>query len=151
MSAEVQELLPDPAQALRLAEIHAQAFDADARWSAKDFCEISELQHRTVLADADLARSVLVLQLAADEAEILTLAVVPAARGQGLATKLMSCGIGIARKRGVQRLFLEVAMDNAAALALYQRLGFGEAGRRKSYYRRGAGKRVDAVVMSLYL
>ena len=47
---------------------------------------------------------------------------------------------------GAASVTLEVAVDNVAALALYECLGFVEAGRRRDYYRRPGG-RVDALVL----
>lgn len=71
---------------------------------------------------------------AANEAEILTLAVAPAARGKGLGRALMDAAIAEAKTMGADAMFLEVASDNAAALALYAGLGFVRAGMRKGYY-----------------
>jgi ribosomal-protein-alanine N-acetyltransferase len=56
-----------------------------------------------------------------------------------------------AAARGATRLFLEVADDNAAALALYARAGFSEAGRRPGYYARPDGVRQDALILALNL
>jgi ribosomal-protein-alanine N-acetyltransferase len=48
--------------------------------------------------------------------------------------------------RGATSMHLEVAEDNAAARALYVKLGYEEAGRRHAYYG-GEGGPVDAIVM----
>jgi ribosomal-protein-alanine N-acetyltransferase len=56
-----------------------------------------------------------------------------------------------AAAQGATRLFLEVADDNAAALALYARAGFSEAGRRPGYYARPDGGRQDALILALNL
>jgi len=86
-------------------------------------------------------------QIAGDQAEILSIGVVPDWQRVGLATRLVD-GVERALMRAkVQRLFLEVAMDNAAARALYAGRGFQENGRRKGYYVRGNGTSVDAIVM----
>ncbi len=83
----------------------------------------------------------------ADEAEILTLSVLPEARRSGLGAGLLAgCEDG-ARTAGAARLFLEVAAGNGAARALYDRAGYRECGRRKGYYRRPDGSRDNAVVM----
>ena len=71
---------------------------------------------------------------AAGEAEILTLAVLPPWRRSGLGRRLMEAALAEAAAAGAETMFLEVAADNAAALALYQRLGFSRIGRRKGYY-----------------
>ena len=71
---------------------------------------------------------------AGGEAEILTLAVAPAARGQGLGRALLQAAAAHAATLGAQSMFLEVGADNPAALALYAGLGFVRAGQRKAYY-----------------
>ncbi|MNE73850.1 ribosomal-protein-alanine N-acetyltransferase [compost metagenome] len=85
----------------------------------------------------------------ADEAEILTLAVRPSARRSGLGARLVEAAVVRAAALGAERMFLEVAGDNAAARALYARAGFHEAGRRRGYYARADGSREDALVLSL--
>lgn len=87
-----------------------------------------------------------VARVASDEAEILTLAVAPAARGKGLGRALLNAVIAEARQRGAGAIFLEVGTDNPAALALYAGLGFANVGSRKGYY----GGR-DASVLRLLL
>ena len=82
------------------------------------------------------------------EAEVLTIATRPQARHQGVAHVLMAQGLDLAAELGVQTMFLEVAADNAAALSLYRSLGFEQTGRRKAYYARPDGLRVDALVMA---
>jgi ribosomal-protein-alanine N-acetyltransferase len=83
---------------------------------------------------------------AAGEAEILTLAVTPAARGKGLGRRLLQAAIKKAHQMGAGAMFLEVGVDNPGALALYAGLGFTKAGSRKGYYRG-----VDALVLRLPL
>lgn len=85
------------------------------------------------------------------EAEVLTIATRPAHRGQGLARQLMEAGLSSAHEMGVETMFLEVAHDNSAAIALYIGLGFEETGRRKNYYTRADKQRIDALVMSRVL
>src|SRR5690606_32388544 len=93
----------------------------------------------------------ILMRVAADEAEILTLAVRPAARRAGLGGRLVGEGVLTATARGAGRVFLEVAEDNAAARALYARTGFAEAGRRRGYYARADGGRRDALLLVLNL
>jgi ribosomal-protein-alanine N-acetyltransferase len=71
---------------------------------------------------------------AGDEAEILTLAVAPAARRLGIARALVRAAASHAQGLGARNLFLEVATGNDPALRLYTGLGFTAAGRRKAYY-----------------
>ena len=86
-------------------------------------------------------------RVAADEAEVLTLAVLPEARRRGVGGALLTSALALALAWGVRTFFLEVAEDNPAALALYQGAGFGPIGRRPGYYRRASGS-VAAIVLS---
>lgn len=81
-----------------------------------------------------------------DEAEILTLAVLPPWRRHGLGRRLLDAATAAARNGGAAALFLEAASSNRAALALYRAAGFAEIGLRKGYYGDG-----DAVTMRLAL
>jgi len=77
------------------------------------------------------------------EAEILTIGVLPEARGAGIGTFLL----GIMLEEAVSTVFLDVAEDNGAALKLYQGLDFEVVGRRSAYYKRADGARVDSLTM----
>jgi ribosomal-protein-alanine N-acetyltransferase len=83
----------------------------------------------------------------AGEAEVLTLAVEPAHRRRGAARALLRGALAQATAAGAEQAFLEVAADNAAALALYREEGFEEAGRRAGYYQRPGARAVDALVL----
>lgn len=76
----------------------------------------------------------LVTRSAADEVEILNIAVAPQWRRAGLGSRLLKHALEVARAAGAQRVFLEVRESNRAAIALYTRLGFQAAGRRENYY-----------------
>lgn len=136
---------PD-AQADRLAALHATAFDAP--WDAAAFAVL--LEQAGVFA-AETAQGFILMRVVADEAEILTLAVHPEARGRGQGARLVAEGVAAAGARGADRIFLEVADDNASARAVYARAGFVEAGRRTAYYSRPDGSRADALLLSLNL
>jgi ribosomal-protein-alanine N-acetyltransferase len=69
-----------------------------------------------------------------DEAEILTIAVLPPWRRQGVGRQLLEAAMDSAAKAGAATMFLEAAADNHAALALYRSKGFAEVGVRKGYY-----------------
>ncbi len=81
----------------------------------------------------------------AGEAELLRVAVAPAARRRGLAAALVAAGLDRLRAEGAAACFLEVAAGNEPAIALYRRLGFEITGRRPRYYPSGA----DALLMRL--
>lgn len=81
---------------------------------------------------------------AADEGEILNLAVAPTGRRQGLGRALVEHILDALGERGATKVFLEVRESNAAARALYAVYGFTEVGRRREYYRRPVE---DAIVL----
>jgi [ribosomal protein S18]-alanine N-acetyltransferase len=83
--------------------------------------------------------------VAADEAEILSIAVAPTHRRSGIGAKLLRTLQKELSQEDVSQLFLEVAADNMAADGLYRRLGFIETGRRRGYYQRASGPAVDAL------
>lgn len=134
-----------PKDAAALAALHASSFGAP--WSEAALrALLNEPGALALRAGADgfvLVRRVL------DEAEMLTLAVRPAARRRGLASALVQAAVVALAQADAAVLHLEVAADNAAALALYARAGFTPEGRRRGYYARGAGATpVDAVIMT---
>ena len=86
-------------------------------------------------------------RVAAEEAEVLTLAVRPAARRAGIGAALMRALMAEAASRGATEMFLEVSAPNMPARALYAGLGATEAGRRRRYYADGS----DALVLRLPL
>jgi len=73
-----------------------------------------------------------------DEAEILTLAVMPACRRSGIGRALLAAASAHAAAQGARMLFLEVSTQNKPARSLYCSAGFTEAGRRRGYYRDGS-------------
>lgn len=124
------------------AEIHAEAFDEP--WSAT---EIADLVHGGATLIAEEAGFILT-RVAADEAEVLTLAVRPSARRRGIARRLLDLAMADASTSGAARMFLEVAADNEAAIALYRVAGFEQTGVRPKYYRRGTMRMQDALIFS---
>ncbi|AWW75213.1 ribosomal-protein-alanine acetyltransferase [Erythrobacter sp. KY5] len=83
-------------------------------------------------------------RFAADEEELLLIAVTPEMRGRGLGEKLMQHFFDMAKSRGVNRIFLEMRRGNPA-VHLYQKVGFEPIGQRRNYYRLSNGERVDAI------
>lgn len=86
-------------------------------------------------------------RLAAGEAEILTVTVTRAFRRRGIGHALMDAVLRTLHGERAEVLFLEVDEKNRAAIALYRRLGFREAGRRPDYYRGSTARRGNAIVM----
>ena len=83
---------------------------------------------------------------AGTSADVVSLGTDPKAQRTGLASRLLTSAFRDLVKEGVEEVMLEVAVDNDAALALYERFGFTEVARRSGYYRRPNGA-VDAIVM----
>ena len=84
---------------------------------------------------------------AAEEAELLTVAVAPVARGRGVGGTLLGFHLARLAQSNVQELFLEVDESNAPALALYRRFGFIKVGQRAGYYALPDGRRATALVL----
>ncbi|UPY36411.1 GNAT family N-acetyltransferase [Sediminicoccus sp. KRV36] len=117
-----------------LAALHATAFPAGAAWSAGTITTLLAMEGVFGLHAPGgfiLARRVL------DEAEILTLAVHPAHRQQGLGLALVETSALVAATAGARVMFLEVDEANAPAMALYTKAGFAQAGLRRDYYAPG--------------
>lgn len=114
-----------------LAALHAAGFPPGARWSVPAI--IGSLVERGAF-DVQEPGGFAIGRVAADEAELLTLVVAPFLRRTGIATRLLAAFDAEARARGAVVAFLEVAETNSAACALYARLGWRPAGRRRGYY-----------------
>ncbi len=134
-----------------MAAAHAQAFPAS--WREDEFEDLLEGEgiYGFLAADEAAPLGVILCRVAAGEMEVLTLGVTPDARRRGVARALMAAAIPAARELGAGEAFLEVAVDNQPAVALYGGLGFRKAGLRKSYYDRGPAGVMDALVMRLDL
>jgi ribosomal-protein-alanine N-acetyltransferase len=137
---------PDDAE--KLARAHAEAFDAS--WTAPDIAALMAGSGAfAILSEDDRgeATGFILGRALAGEAEILTLAVAPRARRAGLGRALVEALAEQARALAAGALFLEVAADNEGAIALYEDVGFVRAGRRKAYYARPGGPRMDALIL----
>ena len=135
----------DSTDAREMASIHAQSFERP--WDALEMATHTQRDLCFgVEAGGGLAAFVIISK-AADHAEILTIATAKLARRQGLGRKLLDGATAQLRGMGIAELFLEVAEDNAGALALYRGAEFQPIGRRPGYYRRAAG-RIAAITLS---
>jgi len=146
------KLIPaSAADAAALNQAHGLGFESP--WSQADFTELfAGIGAFGFLAlDGERPAGMIACRVVAEDAEVLTLAVDPKARGRGVGRALLEAAIGTARQSGATAVFLEVAVDNAPALALYGRAGFVRAGLRSGYYDRGAAGHVDAAAMRLDL
>ena len=129
-----------------LAALHAQSFDRP--WDA-DEIEAMAASHGALGLAAMEGRELLgfiLLRALAGEAEVLTIAVDPTKRRQGVGRALIAAAAGAAASCGAEEIFLEVAEDNAAAIGLYEGAGYEPVGRRPGYYPRRGGA-VDAILL----
>jgi ribosomal-protein-alanine N-acetyltransferase len=97
--------------------------------------------------DGEPAAGFALSRCAADEEELLLIAVHPDHRGKSIGRALLERFLAAARARGVRRLFLEMRDGNRAE-SLYRRHGFERVGRRRHYYRRGSGSPLDAITFA---
>lgn len=121
-----------------LAALHAACF-ADA-WSARSLATMLAAPGTfglLALDGEDEPAGFVLARGTADEAEILSLGVLPAVRRRGVGRRLLEVAMARLAAAGVRRLLLEVAESNEAARALYAGVGFGQVGRRAGYYREG--------------
>jgi Fur family ferric uptake transcriptional regulator len=145
--------------AAELARLHAGLFEAEA-WSAASFRELLADPATVAFAAGPsvagapltaLPWGLIVGRVAADEAEVLTLAVARERQRLGIGRRLAEKLCLIAGRRGARRLYLEVAEGNRAARALYASLGFEESGRRRGYYVHASAPPEDAINLVLAL
>jgi ribosomal-protein-alanine N-acetyltransferase len=122
-----------------LADLHATAFSPG--WS------VAEIAALGAVALVEDGAGMILVRTVAGEAEVLTVGVRPEARGAGAGRRLVQAALEAARADGAERVFLEVAEDNLAALRLYDGFGFVEVGRRRRYYPRPDGGTADALVL----
>jgi [ribosomal protein S18]-alanine N-acetyltransferase len=133
--------------AARLAQLHGASFHRG--WSEGEFesmlAERNTLSHRLRLGRKTIGFAV--SRTAADEAEILSIAIDPGYRGRGLSRDLLLTHLGHLAGRGVRTIFLEVEENNQPAVRLYERAGFNVVGRRERYYRQTSGEQLNALLM----
>ncbi|MEH2472427.1 ribosomal-protein-alanine N-acetyltransferase [Nitrobacteraceae bacterium AZCC 2161] len=131
----------------RLAQLHAASFHRG--WGDGEFEQMLR-ERNTLVHRLRMGRTVIgfaVSRIAADEAEILSIAVAPSHRGRGLSRDLFLTHLGHLAGRGVHTVFLEVEENNQPARRLYERTGFAVAGRRERYYKEAGGVELNALVM----
>jgi len=120
-------------------------------WSASQYKEEFSSPTRHFVVAVDEAQSIIgyagVFAPGAAEADVLTVGVVPNHRGKGIARQLMVLITDWAHKQGSTAMMLEVKVDNAEAIGLYESLGYSKLNTRKDYF----GTGLDALVMRLEL
>jgi ribosomal-protein-alanine N-acetyltransferase len=136
-----------PRDAAQLADLHRASFHRG--WGETEFAQM--LAERGTLIDRLRLGSRLIgfaaSRIAADEAELLSIAIDTRQRGRGLSRALLQDHLGHLAARGVRTVFLEVESGNTPAERLYRAAGFRQIGKRPSYYRQPSGESKDALVL----
>ncbi len=149
----VSLLWASPDRVTEIAALHAKLFDPP--WDATSIAALIELPVAAALVaqvrEPKAMAGFIIGQVAADEAEILCIGVAPEWQRRGLARQMIEGLARAATRAEAKRIYLEVAADNAAAMALYDSLGFSEVGRRKGYYQTAGAQPVDAALLALDL
>jgi ribosomal-protein-alanine N-acetyltransferase len=133
--------------ARRLAQLHGESFHRG--WGEGEFEQMLS-ERNTLVHRLKVGRKLVgfaVSRMAADEAEILSIAVAAGYRGRGLSRNLLLTHLGHLAGHGVRKIFLEVEENNQPARRLYERAGFSVAGRRERYYQQPGGEQLNALLM----
>jgi len=127
-----------PRDAAKIAAVHAASFQRG--WGEDEIHRL--LIDRSVVGHCgtlgQTMTGFILSRIAAEEAEILSIAIAPAWRGRGLSRPLLDLNLRRLAGLGVRTVFLEVDEHNGAACRLYKRARFREVGRREGYYAAGA-------------
>ena len=138
------------AHAEDLAALYAEALPPG--WPAAELAASCGVANRTILMAAGTKlQGFVILQFAADEAEILAIAVAKDCRRQGYAASLMAAAIKVCLNQFISCIYLEVAESNSGARSLYEKFGFRSVARRENYYRSAGSAPDAALVMRLDL
>jgi [ribosomal protein S18]-alanine N-acetyltransferase len=125
-----------------LVALEQRAFSGDRMSRAQYRRHLANPSAAVLVADAaggDLLGSALVFfRRGTALARLYSIATAPAARGRGIGAGLLAAAEDAAHERGCRALRLEVRVDNAVAIALYERAGYRRIGRYAGYYEDGA-------------
>ena len=138
----------EPRDAREMARIHALSFYRG--WPSTEFESFLADRACLTYVACDARRRMAgfaLIRIAADEAELLTIAVDPKWRGKRVGRALMDAAFADLMMSPVRTMFLEVDETNLPAISLYRRLGFTEIGRREGYYPHADGSKATALVM----
>ena len=124
-----------------LAAIHAGCFEPRECWDEAAMASLLVVPGTIAVLHGSAGMGM--FRAAGGEAEVLTLAVLPDARRLGTGAALLEAGLDWCTSLGARAMFLEVAVANRGARALYERAGFSVVGSRRRYYEGGG----DAFVM----
>lgn len=144
-------LLPlTPALAAVAAALHETCGFSET-WDERAFLQLLGMPgvagRIAIAAPSEAPIGLVLWRVAADESEILTICSRPDHRRRGIARLMLDLAARESGVAGAKRLFLEVAVDNEPARALYEAIGFVHQGRRRGYYATADGP-VDALVLA---
>ncbi len=130
-----------------LTEIHAKCFPN--YWNQEAFTDFFSVKNTfAYLVEAGAVPvAMLVYRATFEQADVLTIAVLPEFRRRGIARQLVEMLIKDCREQGVEKIFLEVEVGNDHAIKLYEDNGFKQVSRRKLYYQQLDGSLTDGLVM----
>lgn len=128
----------------KMAALHEACFTQPRPWSEAEFTDLAE-SPLCIIQTAD--QGFAIMRLAGPEAELLTIAVHPHARRQGLARSLLTALTTDLKSRNCEEIFLEVVDTNTPAIQLYHSAGFENRAIRKDYYNGPKGQKSSALVM----
>lgn len=132
-----------------LAEVHAACFTHSPRpWTGAELESLLNSANTTLF---EHGQGFAISRIAGPEAELLTIAVHPTARRQGIGKALVLELHSAVKSAGAEEVFLEVSQENHAAQALYETVGYLVQATRKGYYAGPNGQKTDALVMRCLL
>lgn len=136
-----------PAEAEAISALHTASFHRG--WSEEEverlLLDRAVITHRAAL-NGDTVGFIM-SRRAADEAEILSVAVDSRQHGRGVGRMLLDWHLRHLAGQGTRAVFLEVDENNLPATKLYRRAGFREVGRRANYYPQASGTRTAALIL----
>ena len=134
-------------EVMAITKIDAQAYPYP--WSEQIFRDCLKSRYYCMVYENDHEMlGYAVLSVAAGEAHILNICILPEKQNRGLGRDLLNYLVELAREKRVETMFLEVRLSNEPAKRLYDRMGFNELGIRKNYYPAKQGKE-DALVLAM--
>ncbi len=133
--------------AARLSELHGACFEI--AWGIADIARLLAMPGAfcVMAQQKGEALGFLLLRIAGDEAEIISIGTRPDSRRRGIGAQLIDAAVELLGQQKTARLLIEVADSNDAALGLYRKFGFAWVGRRRDYYQHADGRREDAAIM----
>jgi len=127
-----------------IASIHSVCFDLP--WNRQSMADVLAIAGTVAFVRQDKT-GFAILRIVGDTAEIMTMAVLPFQRKQGIGSAMVLRMLEWSKEMTAQSMFLEVRKSNDAAKKLYEKFGFAEISRRKEYYHNADGTYEDAIVM----